>query len=60
MKRLVFALLVCGMVLSPSRAFADAADAAMLKKISDKQDRLLQMMEELKSELNIVKVRVTN
>ena len=35
------------------------ADKATLESISEKQDRILRTLEEIKSELNVVKVRVS-
>ncbi len=35
------------------------AEADSLKEISAKQDKIIQMLEELKNEINTVKVRVT-
>ena len=41
-------------------AFADDMSMASLKEINAKQDRILQALEEIKSELNIVKIRASN
>ena len=41
-------------------AFAEDVSPATIKEISDKQDRILQALEEIKSEVNIVKIRVSS
>lgn len=42
--------------------FADEGESnkAELKEISEKQDRILQLLDEIKSELQVVKIRATN
>ena len=44
----------------PVPAFAEEVSSATLKEISEKQDRILQALEEIRSELNIVKIRVSS
>ena len=54
---LLFVLLSAGPYVP---AFAEEVSQATIKEISDKQDRILQALEEIKSELNIVKIRVSS
>ena len=41
-------------------AFAEEVSQATIKEISEKQDRILKALEEIKSEVNIVKIRVSS
>ena len=54
---LFFVLLSVGVCL-PS--FADEVPSETLKEINAKQDQILQALAEIKSELNIVKIRASN
>ena len=56
----LFFLLLSISAASRVPAFAEEMSSATLKEISEKQDRILQALEEIKSEVNIVKIRVTS
>lgn len=51
--------LLTGLLLAPALR-ADEISPEALKKIEDKQDQILQVLDEIKSELNVVKIRVSS
>ncbi len=57
---LFFILSVLTPLSARTASAEDAVIASRLKTIENKQDRILQAIEELKSELNMVKIRVTS
>lgn len=63
MKKFAWILLIAAVSVpfAPQALFADgAAVESKLQEISKKQDRILAELEALKSELNIVKIRVSS
>ncbi len=63
MKKIAALLLMLSVVSSLGTRLALAEDAAIgsrLRAIEEKQTRILQALEELKSELQIVKIRITS
>ena len=59
MKKMIFALALVASFLPTAVLHADEADTEKMKEISAKQDRILQMLDEIKTELDTVKIRVT-
>ena len=61
---LILGILFLAALSSTQAVYADDALSAdtlsVLKRVSEKQDRILQALEELKSELQIVKIRVSS
>ena len=61
---LILGILFLSALSSAQALYADDALSAdtlsVLKRVSEKQDRILQALEELKSELQIVKIRVSS
>ena len=62
MKKIMISLFMLSMAApwAIHSALADEMNAAQLRKIEAKQDLILQQLEELKSELQIVKLRVSS
>jgi hypothetical protein len=54
-----FALAMMVLILLAMPAAAQEVTSGQLKAISDKQDKILASLEELKNELAVIKVRVT-
>jgi hypothetical protein len=61
---LFLSVLAIAVFFSASNVLADEGtsgeSAKMLKEISEKQDRILQALEEMKSELNVIKIRISS
>ena len=62
MKKITWSVLLFVLLSADPRvpAFAEEVSQATIKEISEKQDRILQMLDEIKSELNVVKIRASN
>ena len=66
MKRFIWVLVIlsAAAVFSVRGLYADGGSGVVADKairdISEKQDRILQSLEEIKTELNIVKIRVSS
>jgi len=63
MKKIGFLLSVLAIVIlfsAPNALAEEAVSGGMMRKISEKQDRILEALEEIKSELNVIKIRISS
>lgn len=63
MKKSGFSLSVLAAVMlfsAPNVLAEEAASGGMMRRISEKQDKILQALEEIKSELNVIKIRISS
>ena len=64
MKKLVFFILFCGLILNSSFVFASENESSVeinqkLQKVLDSQEEILIALKEVKEELGVLKVRVS-
>ena len=53
-------LLVAGVVMFAAPGVSRADESEILKRIETNQERILQTLEEMKAELQVIKVRASN